>query len=648
MHTRVPCINSTKSYLTFRKDPMKYSSFGLLHSGFSDDEFDSDLMPFENWFARENITTNFPDIAFHFARATYSELGVSLWPSKGDGVMNGMSSNITIIGGTGDDTFTGEAGDDILRGGEGNDHLDGGAGFDIADFSDLSSDIVIDLELGTAVTAGDTDTLISIERIEAGSGNDTITGSSSRDIVLGGGGNDIYYGGDGDDFGRGDDGDDILFGGNGNDRLRGNDGNDILSGGDGADNLHGGSGADRVDYSTATSRVIVNLNLLGAQDTVGAGLDTLISIEQIQGSNFQDILHGNSNSNYVLGGAGNDYIDGGASGDFLDGGMGTSDWVSYLSASFGVIVDLANTGVQNTGGSGPDIIRNFENLEGSHFRDVLLGGAGNNYIDGQAGNDYIDGGAGNDILNGNAGTSDWVSYQSATGLVVVNLSISGAQNTYSNGQDTLLGFENLEGSNFNDVLIGDDGNNYIDGKYHNDLIDGGNGNDSLIGGAGNDTFQFTGSFGQDRILDFNAGINFLRFEVAGLTEFNQLSITQDGVDTLISYDGQSVRLLNVTATDITDADTQFNPPVTSQEKINDTVSLTNLDTADSFVFKDAAEIADVMDEADISIATGASLPENLQNFIETLPEALPTSDVNANDHLAILTEDDYGYWDMVG
>ena len=54
-----------------------------------------------------------------------------------------------------------------------------------------------------------------------------------------------------------------------------------------------------------------------------AGSDTLIGIENLTGSSFNDALTGDGNANMLSGGAGNDTLDGGAGNDTLDGGAGT-------------------------------------------------------------------------------------------------------------------------------------------------------------------------------------------------------------------------------------------------------------------------------------------------------------------------------------
>ena len=84
----------------------------------------------------------------------------------------------------------------------------------------------------------------------------------------------------------------MLIGQGGNDTLNGGNGNDILVGGAGNDALNGGAGVDTASYIDAPSGVTVDLSILVAQNTVGAGTDTLNSIENLIGSNFADVLKG--------------------------------------------------------------------------------------------------------------------------------------------------------------------------------------------------------------------------------------------------------------------------------------------------------------------------------------------------------------------
>ncbi|HBR68802.1 MAG TPA: hypothetical protein DEA55_05435, partial [Rhodospirillaceae bacterium] len=213
----------------------------------------------------------------------------------------------------------------------------------------------------------------------------------------------------------------------------------VIEGLGGNDILNGAAGTDTVTYVSAAAGVTVNLSLTTAQNTVGAGTDTITNFENLTGSGFNDTLTGSSGANTIDGGAGNDIIDGGAGNDVLKGSSGT-DTLTYASATAGVTVNLATTSSQNTVGAGSDTITGFENLTGSGFNDTLRGNTSTNTITGGNGNDVLYGNSGNDTLYGDAGT---------------------------------------------DTLYGDAGN------------------DTLYGGTGSDTFTFLSGGGIDTIKDFS-------------------------------------------------------------------------------------------------------------------------------------------------
>ena len=84
----------------------------------------------------------------------------------------------------------------------------------------------------------------TVFNVNAGAGNDTVTGGASDDFISGGAGNDVLDGGEANDNLEGGDGDDSLVGGGGLDLLEGGTGNDTLDGGGGNDALIGGEGSD--------------------------------------------------------------------------------------------------------------------------------------------------------------------------------------------------------------------------------------------------------------------------------------------------------------------------------------------------------------------------------------------------------------------
>ena len=124
-----------------------------------------------------------------------------------------------------------------------------------------------------------------------------------------------------------------------------------------------------------------NLALATAQNTVGAGTDTLSNFENLAGSMFNDTLTGDGNANVIEGGAGNDTLNGGA-------GIDTAE---PRRSGGGSDRQLGPCHRSNTVGAGTDALSNFENLVGSAFNDTLTGSVGNNVLSGLGGDDKLDG-----------------------------------------------------------------------------------------------------------------------------------------------------------------------------------------------------------------------------------------------------------------
>ena len=62
--------------------------------------------------------------------------------------------------------------------------------------------------------------------------------------------------------------------------------------------LTGGAGTDTVSYEHAAAGVTVSLALATAQNTVGAGSDTLSAFENLTGSHFDNVLTGSTGSEH--------------------------------------------------------------------------------------------------------------------------------------------------------------------------------------------------------------------------------------------------------------------------------------------------------------------------------------------------------------
>ena len=432
----------------------------------------------------------------------------------GDDLAEGAGGNDSFWGDWGNDWLYGHSGDDYLSGGQGNDTLIGGEGadtlngdegFDIARYDDSDAGVTIDLAHGEA-HGGDAegDSLYGIEGLIGSIHDDILKGDSEDNYLYGNSGSDRLEGRGGDDTLVGGHGDDILDGGKGDDSLFGNTDNDILIGGLGADILDGGGGEDVAVYFDSTSGVLIDL-VAGTGTGGEADGDTLTGIENVIGSNHDDVLIGDGGDNlllglggddYLIGGDGDDVLMGGSGGDVLAGGVGT-DIASYADSITGVSVDLT-AGTAANGNAAGDSLSGIENLEGSYGNDVLRGDAGVNEIWGRDGDDvvYVSGGA--DTLHGDDGF-DWVSYIFTLTGVWVDLA-----NGLDSGGAALDGFEGIEGSYHSDTLSGDAQENHLIGHHGNDMLEGGAGADILSGSHGNDTASYQDS-SAPVVVDLGAG-----------------------------------------------------------------------------------------------------------------------------------------------
>jgi Ca2+-binding RTX toxin-like protein len=472
--------------------------------------------------------------------------------TNGNNILNGTASTDTIIGLAGNDQLLANGGNDRLNGGVGNDVLNGGLGIDTADYSNLliggttyigaTAGVTVNLNLtGAQNTKGaGSDTLLSIENLIGTNFNDALAGNGVTNVLSGLAGNDI------------------VAGAAGNDQLVGGDGNDLLNGGVGNDLLNGGSGVDTADYGTfiiggqavpgATAGVTVNLNLTGAQNTGGAGTDTLVSIENLTGSNFNDTLTGSSANNVLtgrtgndtlLGSLGNDTLQGDSGNDTLNGGAGI-DTASYTTATAGVTVGLGG-GTQNTGGAGIDTLVDIENLIGSNFNDTLTGPSNDDgsTLNGGLGNDSLSAAFsfGNLTLNGGAGNDGLFGHFSHFSR------LNGDE-----GDDSLFVIDSdrttLNGGAGNDSLVGwDSSDMMLNGGAGNDQLYADAGHSTMNGGAGADSLSHSGEKGDTVTFEYSivsdspagAGKDIInRFTGADGELGDQIDLTAIDANTLVS------------------------------------------------------------------------------------------------------------------
>ena len=198
-------------------------------------------------------------------------------------------------------------------------------------------------------------------------------------------------GSDGDDVIHGTPGRDVIWGGDGDDEIYGGLGNDLLCGGPGADLVHGGRGNDEVD---------------GGAGDYDRAIGDLGDDKVLGGAGQHDEAAGSLGIDIVNGGSGNfDLVRGDYGWDRMSGGAGRGDIASFATAvaggkGSGVWVSLKD---HRARGDGHDKLFAFESIEGSAFRDTLIGDKGANVIDGGLGDDKLSGAGGADTLIGGQG-----------------------------------------------------------------------------------------------------------------------------------------------------------------------------------------------------------------------------------------------------
>jgi Ca2+-binding RTX toxin-like protein len=166
-----------------------------------------------------------------------------------------------------------------------------------------------------------------------------------------------------------------------------------------------------------------------------------------------------------------------------------------------------------------------ETITGTDDDDVIYGRGGPDLVNGKSGNDIMVAGNGKDTVKGSRGD---------------DLIYGGAGSDSLNGS---VGDDHLYGEGDSDRLIGYTGD---------DVLWGGAGDDKLKGGDGKDTYVITIGEGTDTINDFKSGKDLLG--LAGRLSFSQLSITQEGKDTLISFQKGTLAILKGVKDTLTMAD----------------------------------------------------------------------------------------------
>ncbi|MBF2026124.1 MAG: DUF4347 domain-containing protein [Oscillatoriales cyanobacterium C42_A2020_001] len=454
--------------------------------------------------------------------------------------------NDRFFGGTGTDVLFGQAGSDTLIGQEGSDYIDGGSDRDI-----ITGDVA------TIDGSG------NIALVTGVGGNDLLFGGAGNDDLYGQGGNDTVSGQAGDDALFGNEGDDLLLGGAGNDTLSaalGNDvlfgeegqrvdlgggavryesinpsltGNDILSGEAGIDIQIGGAGNDQFLGNVDDDIALIGDNGRVTLNSSGAYLRIETTDAQFGGN---DTIAGGTTANIILGGSGRDLITGGNQNDILIGDNG-------------VVVGADGSPDANDVLSIDTAFGDRDEIRGNGGDDIIIGGAGNDDRVADVGGLF--GGAGNDTILGDSGRIT----RNSTNQIerVESASTNGGNDTIEDTEGNSLiiagtGNDTVTAGTGFDIIIGDNGLATFNGSGlqqarttdaatgGNDVIDAGGSADTVFGGTGNDNI----SGGSDNATDILFGDNGILYGADSSANANDLESTDfnfGGSDTITGGGG---------------------------------------------------------------------------------------------------------------
>ncbi len=460
----------------------------------------------------------------------------------GNDIIAGNSGADTLRGEAGDDVLYGGTGNDILEGGAGADTLSGGEGTDIAsyagsslgvraylgnsdaNFRDSSGDVYDSIEGLIGTSTGD--------RLGGDAGDNELTGSQGNDFLLGSTGNDTYI------F-NATDGSDQVYDAAMTVQVAVNmkgqlaEGYSVKSWSATGLKTSGGQPYYRLQIQNAAGVIVYDYDRFaksGSNPAVPVPSEYVTSgwlggfarangVQLVSREVFdatvnagEDVLElgtGLSLTDVNFFWSGDDlYVrkDNGTTHQVrLQGQRQANTRIESLQLADGFAASLLNVLVatgsgQLVGSSGDDLLAGqagsiADDLSGGDGNDALVGYAGNDRLFGGAGNDVLEGGAGADLLDGGSNdpvasrntAGDTARYVRSSAGVTIDLTRTDAQVGDGDASgDTLVGIENVVGSNLADRLTGDAGDNRLIGLDGADTLRGAAGDDVLVGDLGDD------------------------------------------------------------------------------------------------------------------------------------------------------------------
>ena len=477
--------------------------------------------------------------------------------TDGDDRLKGTAINDVLVGGPGNDTY-------VWGSGQGNDVTDEEGGENDVDRLVLEGltpdDILVTKMSGSGYDADlrivikETGEWLILDDQRAGGGDDIeqvvfangvtwskeeLTRNAFQQLLMGSDNADVLSGSRGNDY---------IEGGLGDDTLSGKDGSDVyvFSRGDGIDSIEddGFGDTDRlVIHGYVPADVTVGRSAIDSDDVVITFADTSdrITIRNTLDGSFSDTI---------------ERI------EFDDGTVWTLEdlrnrMVSDMKATGAVVGTRFAETYRHALGDGSYSItdRDFGlNVDRLVFSDVnpdgvTLSRSGDNLVLTLSNDETI-------TLVEQLGKQRWnfieqVEFADGTVWALEDMRARLLVDLATDGNDIIHGFDS------NDAMVGGPGDDTLHGGKGNDTLTGSDGDDVLFGGAGADTFVFNTDDGDDTIEDFEDGVDTIRFEIADLG-FAGLTITDDGDDALITYDGgDTIRLTDTDSEDLTASDFTF-------------------------------------------------------------------------------------------
>ena len=270
------------------------------------------------------------------------------------------------------------------------------------------------------------------------------------------------------------------------------------------------------DTTTSSNYKPIPISINMAQTTTGQHMHLtaytdFTEVRTVYGSSrYQNTIIGNGQNNTLVGGVNADLIQGLDGGDILKGGDGND------------VIEGGSGADTLVGGDGDD------NLDGGEDNDIISPGSGTNQVDGGSGTDTV-------LYSGDASKEEGISLDLSTRTCIHD----------GNAQDTLNNIENAYGTEYDDVLQGDDKDNVLVGQGGSDYLAPGSGYDILNGGNGNDTYDLSTANGTvtienyaddgtwDLVIMGYANLSHIWYEIVG----HDVIIRAINVQHPIFYDG---------------------------------------------------------------------------------------------------------------